>query len=283
MHHILAQVAAEFESLEANLRQSFRVLAQGRPRADVAELEGVSIASLGAAFQMFNAAFLNERVETREALEARIATAQGLFTARRMAWSFWICEDWLSRPARRVLLRSCEQFGLRAVAEMPGMAAESIREPVAARTRSLVRPRATLPLSDVRLANTPATMADFRAIGSVCFHVPPVWFAEVFDDAMPSRPFICWVGYVDSRPVATAATVVSHGVIGLYNVATMPDERGKGYAEAITRHAIGMASRQSGLQRVILQSTALGERLYKRLGFREVSRLVVFNSATRIY
>ncbi len=268
MHHILAQVAAEFESLEANLRQSFRVLAQGRPRGDVTELEGVSIASLGAAFQMFNAAFLNQPVATRDELEARIICAAALFQERRLPWAFWICEDWLTRSVRRILVATCREFGLQIAAEMPGMLAESLRVPK----------RAMPPLNIVRASDDTA-MEDFRTIGSACFHVPPAWFREVFDDWMPWREFACWVAYRGETPVATAATVVSGGVIGLYNVATMPQERGNGYAEAIIRHAIATASRDSGLQRVILQSTASGERLYKRLGFREVSRLVVFNSS----
>lgn len=266
-------MAAEFESLEANLRQSFRVLAQGRPHADVREIEGVSIASLGAEFQMFNAAFLNSRVTGREDLEGRLARAQAVFKARRMAWAFWICEDWLAWPARRSLPGVCEKFGLRAVAEMPGMVADSLRE-----TRRVSLPRRDAPRMEVVLARSARTMADFRSVGSVCFHVPAAWFREVFDDSMPAREFVCWVGYRDGLPVATAATVVSHNVIGVYNVATMPEERGRGYGEAITRHAIGEAARQSGLMRVILQSTAQGERLYKRLGFREVSRVIVFNS-----
>jgi ribosomal protein S18 acetylase RimI-like enzyme len=268
-------VAAEFESLEANLRQSFRVLAQGRPRAQLAEMEGVSIASLGAAFQMFNAAFLNSRVATRMNLVARLDCAQSLFTASRLPWSFWICEDWLERSVRRDLTGTCEDFGLFTAAEMPGMVADSLREP--GRFASI---RRTPPPLDIRRARTPDAMQDFRAIGSVCFHVPVVWFQEIFDDATPSREFVCWVAYRGTEPVATAATVVSDGVIGLYNVATLPGERGKGYAESVTRHAVACASRESGLQRVILQSTALGERLYKRLGFREVSRVVVFNSGS---
>ncbi len=265
----------EFETLEANLRESFRVLAEGRPHADIAELEGVSIASLGAAFQMFNAAFLSAPVASREDLESRIRSARDLFAERGLAWAFWICEDWLERPVRRVLIRVLESHGLHAVSEMPAMAAESLREP--ARLSRAWRP---LPQLQVRRAECSKTMADFRDIGSVCFHVPAVWFGEVFDDSLPSRPFTCWVAYRDSKPVATAATVVSHGAIGLYNVATMPENRGKGYAEVITRHAIAAAARESGLHRVILQSTALGERLYKRLGFREISRVVVFNSAS---
>lgn len=265
----------EFEALEANLRQSFRVLAEGRPRADIAELEGVSIASLGAAFQMFNAAFLSAPVASCEDLESRIRSAHDVFAARGLAWAFWIGEDWLDRPVRRVLTRVLESHGLHAVSEMPSMAAESLREP----TR-LSRAWRPLPQLDVRRAECAGTMADFRAVGSVCFHVPAVWFGEVFDDSLPSRPFTCWVAYRDSRPVATAATVVSDGVIGLYNVATVPEARGKGYAEVITRHAIASTARESGLRRVILQSTAQGERLYRRLGFREISRVVVFNSAS---
>ena len=272
MHHILIQVLTEFKQLEANLRQSFRVLAHGRPKADVAELQGVSIASLGATFQMFNAAFLNCPVAARADLETRLTCARDFFAARQLPWAFWICEDWLARPARRALTGTCEFFGLRAAAEMPGMAADSLREPKRwPSSRSLTR-------LQIQRADASPAMSDFRAIGSICFHVPPVWFSEVFDDTIPSRDFTCWVAYRDSLPVSTAATVVSDGVIGLYNVATLPDERGKGYAEAVTRHAIAAASRESGLNRVILQSTAQGERLYKRLGFREVSRVVVFNS-----
>ena len=263
----------EFEALEANLRQSFRILAEGRPRADIAELNGVSIASLGAAFQMFNAAFLNRHVAGSDDLEDRLECARQLFVSRGLSWAFWICEDWLARSVRRALVDTCERFGMRAAAEMPGMVADSLREPKRSSPASCGNS-----LLDIRRAECPRSMDDFRAIGAVCFHVPQVWFNEVFNDTMPSRDFTCWVGYRDGRPVATSATVVSDGVIGLYNVATIPGEQGKGYGEIITRHAITSAERESGLRRVILQSTSQGERLYKRLGFREVSRVVVFNS-----
>lgn len=263
--------------MEANLRQSFRVLAQGRPKADIAELDGVSIASLGAAFQMFNAAFLNREVSGLEDLANRFRAAREVFAARRIPWAFWVCDEWLARPVRRELVDTCESFGMRAVAEMPGMLADSLRDT----SRLSLRTRPAPPL-DIRPADNVRGMRDFRTVGSLCFHVPPAWFGEVFDDSIPAREFRCWVGYHEERPVATAATLVSHGVIGLYNVASLPGEQGKGFGEAITRHAIGEATRESGLRRVILQSTMQGERLYRKLGFREVSRLVVFNSVTAV-
>ena len=100
----------------------------------MSELDGVSIASLGAAFQMFNAVFLNSRVPVREDMQCRLASAQQIFAARKLPWAFWICEDWLSRPVRRALLATCESFAMRAVAEMPAMVADSLREPYGSQT-----------------------------------------------------------------------------------------------------------------------------------------------------
>jgi hypothetical protein len=117
--------------MEANLRQSFRILAHGRPRADIAELDGVTIASLGAAFQMFNAAFLNREVSGLEDLEKRFRIARAVFNARRMSWSFWVCDEWLTRPVRRELVNVCEGFGMRAVARYPALLAALAAGPVA--------------------------------------------------------------------------------------------------------------------------------------------------------
>src|SRR6185437_854149 len=193
-----------FQAMEANLRQSFRVLAQGRPQADLAELDGVTIASLGAAFQMFNAAFLSREVSGIDDLAARLQAAREVFEARRMPWSFWVCDEWLPRPVRRDLIGACERLGMRAVTEMPGMVADSLRDTA----RFSLLPRPAAPEVEIRRADNVRTMDDFRAVGSVCFHVPPAWFAEVFDNTILSRDFRCWVGYQEGRPVATAATVV---------------------------------------------------------------------------
>ena len=105
------------------------------------------------------------------------------------------------------------------------------------------------------------------------------WFAEVFDERLDlRRDFVCWVGYRDGVPVSTAASVISDGVIGIYNVATLPGHRGSGYGEAITRYAIDAACMETGLDRVVLQSTSQGLRIYERMGFQAVTRILVYNS-----
>jgi GNAT superfamily N-acetyltransferase len=120
------------------------------------------------------------------------------------------------------------------------------------------------------------TLADFHGIGSVSFHVPIEWFTEVFDRRMPvARPrFRCWVAYCEGSPVATAAAVRTGGVLGLYNIATAPLYRKKGFAEAITRYVVNAADAEA----LVLQSTSHGFRLYERLGFRAVTRFLVYNS-----
>lgn len=251
-----------------NLRQSFRTLAEGRPGAEVVELDGVSIASLGVAFQMFNAAFLSEPVETQRELEDRLRSAAGYFDSRGLAWAFWICEDWLAAAIRRRVSRACQTYGLRLSAEMPGMAASSLRPP----TR-------TLPEMEVRPIQPGTTLNDFRALGSTCFHVPIAWFSEVFDERVAEHgAFRCWVGYREGAPVATAASVLSEKVLGIYNVATAPEHRKHGYAEAITRFAIDSAASEGEVRRIVLQSTSQGHRLYDRIGFYPVTRVLVYNS-----
>jgi len=259
----------EFRAVEANLRESFRLLAIGRAKADVLELPGVTIASLGVTFQMFNAAFLSGPVSGPKELEARLNLARNHFTSRQLPWALWVCEDWLDWQTRRGLLRSCERCGLRLSSELPGMVATGL-SPV----------KRELPALDFQRVDSERALADFRGIGAVSFHVPTQWFSEVFDATVLTerRDFCCWVAYRDSEPVATAASVISNGALGLYNIATAPALRGRGFAEAVTRHVVHSELTGRAPVPVVLQSTALGFRLYERLGFRTVTRIRVFNS-----
>jgi hypothetical protein len=265
---VLHHSSVLYRCVEENLRQSFRVLAAGRPRADVLELAGVSIASLGVSFQMFNAAFLSSPVETQADLERRLSVARTHFTSRGMPWSFWVCESWLSVFVQRRLNRSFSEIGMRLSSEMPGMVADTLRPT-----------QRELPEVEIRPVADPRTLTHFRDIGSACFHVPDDWFSEVFDSNFEvRRSFVCWVGYSRGKAVATAASIASDGVIGIYNVATSPAERARGYAEAMTRYAIKTQSAANGASRVILQSTCQGLPLYERMGFRPVTRILVYNS-----
>src|SRR5204863_3483023 len=118
----------------------------------------------------------------------------------------------------------------------------------------------------------------FCSIGSACFHVPITWFTEVFDSPAVWEDFRSYVGYLNGHAVATAAIVKSDGVLGVYNVATLPEHRRRGFGESVMRYALADARRAHGIRRTVLQSTPAGLRLYERMGFRRVARVSVYAS-----
>ena len=257
----------EYQRVADNLRDSFRTIAAARAGGEVRELHGVSIASAGVTFQMFNAAFLSGPVESEAELKQRILLANLHFNARGQEWAYWVCEDWIDPHARKRSRRLIEQQGLRLSTGLPGMIAERVLPPV--------KP---LPRIEVRRVRDTVTRNAFCEIGSTCFHVPLSWFREVFDNDAVWERFASYVGYADGEPVSTTAMVQGGGAIGFYNVATLPGSRRCGYGEAVMRHALAESRSELGTMPVVLQSTPAGLHLYERMGFRTVARVAVYAS-----
>ncbi|HVP46051.1 MAG TPA: GNAT family N-acetyltransferase [Bryobacteraceae bacterium] len=258
----------DFRNVEENLRESFRVLAVSRPLGEVREAPGVTIASAGVTFQMFNAAFLSGPVEDEHQLNRRITLARVHFAARQLDWSYWVCEDWLDKKARRRAGDIFKKQGMHLATVLPGMVAGKLAGPV--------RP---LPRLNVRSVEDRETWTHFCQIGALCFNVPLAWFQEVFDDARVwENGFKGYVGYSAGEPVSTAATVFAAGAVGIYNVATLPAHQRLGCGEAVMRHALDRAREQYGTERSILQSTAQGFELYQRMGYSAVTSVAVYTS-----
>jgi len=256
-----------FEVVAENLRESFRVIAASRPAGEIRELHGVSVASAGVTFQMFNAAFLSQPVHTEAELTQRILLPSVHFNARGLEWAYWACEGYLEGRSRKRSRQIFERQGLRHSVDLPGMVAESIYPPV--------REAAAI---EIRRVCDPASRDAFCGIGSVCFHVPLTWFHEVFDHDSVWESFEAFVGFVDGEPVSTAAVVLGGGALGVYNVATLPAWQRRGYGETVMRHALAEARKRHGIERAILQSTPAGLKLYERMGFRTVTRVGVYST-----
>ena len=82
------------------------------------------------------------------------------------------------------------------------------------------------------------------------------------------------VARIEGRPVSTALGFVLDGVLGIYNVATMPDAQRRGGATAATRAVIedGIAR---GAVAAILQTSEAGRKVYERIGFHDVGTVTV--------
>jgi ribosomal protein S18 acetylase RimI-like enzyme len=94
----------------------------------------------------------------------------------------------------------------------------------------------------------------------------------------PDLPLRNWVASLDGEPVAAAALFVGAGVAGIYNVCTVPEARGRGIGRAVTAAALDDAV-DRGLRLAVLGSSDMGYPVYRRLGFRDVSRLRSYATA----
>jgi GNAT superfamily N-acetyltransferase len=82
------------------------------------------------------------------------------------------------------------------------------------------------------------------------------------------RPLYHLLGRLDGRPVATATYLLAAGIVGVFDISTVPEARGRGIGTAMTVAAL-QAGRAAGHEIAFLQPSAMGRNLYERLGFRE--------------
>jgi GNAT superfamily N-acetyltransferase len=82
-----------------------------------------------------------------------------------------------------------------------------------------------------------------------------------------------YIGYLHGEPVATASIMYGDGVAGLYNVATLPEARGKGI-EAMISYVPFNDAEKNGYRYGILHASSMGYPVYKRLGFQDICKLI---------
>ena len=75
-----------------------------------------------------------------------------------------------------------------------------------------------------------------------------------------------YAGLVEDEVVATSMLVATGAVAGIYRVATLEDQRGRGYGEALTSAAVAGDS-ELGCRHASLQASKLGRPVYARMGF----------------
>lgn len=84
----------------------------------------------------------------------------------------------------------------------------------------------------------------------------------------PEQAVQLFLARLDGEPVATSYSAQGGGVVGIYNVATVPPARGKGIGYAVTLAALRDA-RERGYAVAVLGATRMGFPVYQRMGFRD--------------
>jgi ribosomal protein S18 acetylase RimI-like enzyme len=174
-----------------------------------------------------------------------------------------------SRPS--ALGSHLESHGLRCVEESPGMALDLkvLNEDIPFPSELTIE----------RVSNA-EVLSEFVEVMRVGFEMPEFTVEGLFEmfsavGLTEESPWRNYVGRLDGEVVTTASLAVVAGVAGIYNVATLPKARRRGFGAAMTLAGLGEA-RELGYRIGILQSSAEGLSVYRRLGFKQYSTYYIY-------
>jgi hypothetical protein len=159
---------------------------------------------------------------------------------------------------------AARELGLTNEIEFPGMTV----------TPQELRAPATGP--KILRADSAELLAQALAVGASGFGAPPALIASVYSiEVAQLEGLETYLARVDGVDVSTAVGFTVDKGTAIFSVATPEQHRGRGYGAAVTAAAV-QGGFGRGAELAGLQSSPLGESVYRRLGFREVETYRLF-------
>jgi len=194
----------------------------------------------------------------RESVQYFKGRGVGVFTC-------WL-EPHLNRAEWKVFL---SKFGFGFSDGTPGMAVDLNSFPETPAVRDGL---------EIRIVEDESVMRTWAHVFTLGYGMPPDWESMIFDVWSKiglDFPVQNYLGYLDGQPVSTSTVFYSAGVAGIYDVATLPEARGRGLGSALTLAPL-LDARQAGYRIGVLQSSEMGFGVYKRMGFRHLCQIENF-------
>lgn len=253
---------------DQNLAQAIRHRTSHVARGSLKEESGVWLFSIGqpSLNGHFNGLLpLDPQISPAEV----ISRGKEFFAALNVDHTVWIREH-LDDELERVV--QAEGYQIRQQPGSPGM---FVQRPC----DSITAP----PEIEIRSVMTEADAQAFASVVSSAFDIPPDTGLAVFASvaALNSPAVRAFVIHQREKPVATAMTIVSGKVAGIYWVGTVAEARGQGLGELSTKLATN-AGFELSAEVVILQASLAGEPIYRRIGYQTFTRYKWYSLAADI-
>jgi GNAT superfamily N-acetyltransferase len=256
------------ESIEQYVSM-WKVLVGELPDVDLADKPGLSVSWADNAFPFWNAIFLTEQLEDADLLASRLKEASVYMREKRHGGLLYVCQDYLSGAAEKSLQRLLDKQKLEFALPLTGMAGDIF--PLQRRSYPELR---------MERVTDEAELQVYANLNCEAYGFPSEWGHSAFKGSkLWKESAYTYLGYEGDLPVAAASAIVNDGCLYLALVATRPDRRGNGYADAVVRHALQTAHEATGLKRTILHATDAGFPVYTRVGYHRTATIMTYKPA----
>ena len=155
--------------------------------------------------------------------------------------------------------------GIAEMFRMPGMVAEELLPPKHALGEFVIREVAGVAMAE-----------DIARLNVVCHEMELKDVAELTCAELWEGPNHGFLLYEDGKAVAGGSASFVEEISYIGWMATLPEYRGRGYAEALLRHMDAFMRQRYGVKETVLHATEMGRPVYERMGFRAVDEFAAY-------
>jgi len=252
------------EETAALLIEAWKLLVGRLPGSKIDHAKGVATMFAHVPLPFLNISMPDCPLTTAEQLRRALTVVRDRAKTCEHGSLLAMCEPWVPTEWEPVALEE----GFAMALNMTGMAANH-----------LLPPRRALPELAFRRVSDETTARDLAMINAQAYGIPAELFECMCNLYLWHADSFGYVGYAGGTPVTSAAAFPVGGTMYVAFVATVPEAHGKGYAEAVMRHAIEQAGRAMGSMRMTLHASDMGRPLYQGMGFAPGARVMLLAPA----
>lgn len=227
-----------------------------------ASLPGMELRFSGLPSPFFNVAVLTEPVESADSLRELAGQATAWAAPTGLPWFLVLTHEALAPEVEAQTVLGAEGFV--PVIGLTGMVADD------------VPPRSQDPEGlDLILPQDDASCAEIIALNEAAYGMSLPGAAEHLGrHAMWQNAAA--IGKVNGQPVSCSAILMLEGYRYVCLVASHPDHRRRGYADAAMRRSLAVAAQANGPAPTFLHATDAGRPVYEKMGYKPVSAHTAF-------